>query len=248
MNISFLIFYITFLFFVSANPTTLDLSRPVGYMMQAGQQVNPIIQQVNPLAQQVNPLAQQVNPLAQNLNPMVQAQQVVQQVAQQAPQIASSTTSTIAKVLDVVAGPCTRTKCYTVAANTIEETVKNAIVSETNNEINYLNNLIDVRFSSYTGPILAVSFVSPTIIEKIQNGDNIGAIGTTMNALVKYKVGVFAFGSCTAYTTPFLGPFSIIPGIGCSVASSFIADNTYNSIKNTFYPVSNHRNRHYDDY
>jgi hypothetical protein len=153
------------------------------------------------------------------------AQLGMQQAAQQAAQLSvqQATQQAASRIVNAAAGVCTRTTCYT----TIEETVKNAIVSETNKEITYLNGVIDAKFSSYTGPLVAVAIATPNIIDKIKNNDFIGAVGITADALLKYKVGITAFGSCAAYTAPFIGPFSILPGFGCSIVSSFIVNNAY---------------------
>jgi len=117
----------------------------------------------------------------------------------------------------------------------IEETVKNAITTETNNEITFLNNLIGVKFSSYTGPLLAVGYESPKIIAKIQRGENLGAIGVSAGAILKYNINLYTFGTCAAYSTPFVGPFSIIPGFACSIASSILVDNTYTNLYNSIF-------------
>jgi len=145
---------------------------------------------------------------------------------------APSTLSTIAKAVE---GVCTRTQCYTPnvnvgpLSNTFESAVSKIIVSETNKELSHMTNAINVRFSSYIGPTVAVAITAPSVMSKINNGDNIGAIGTVVDAAVKYKVGAVAFTTCTAYTV-WMGPFAVIPGMGCSIISTLAIDGIYDKV------------------
>jgi len=126
-----------------------------------------------------------------------------------------------------VAGACLRNgkNCGSV----LETTVANVINAETNNEIAFMAKMVDVRFSSYTGPIVAVAVASPKIVDNLQKGDYFGAVGTVVDAAIKYKAGAIAFTTCTAYTS-FLGPFAVVPGIACSVASTMAIDGTYEKV------------------
>jgi len=131
---------------------------------------------------------------------------------------------------------CTRSQCYQKLATTIE----NVVLSETNNQVNFMSEFIGVKFSDYTGPVVSVAMHSPEIISNINQGSYLTATGIAAGAVVKYQVGIQSFTTCTAYSAPVLGPYSIIPGIGCSIASSLITDNAMTGIKNFFNsPVSN---------
>ena len=145
----------------------------------------------------------------------------------------ASTGSTMANAAstatNVVAGACLRNgkNCGSV----LETTVANVINSETNNEIAFMAKMVDVRFSSYTGPMVAVAVASPKIVDNLQKGDYFGAVGTVVDAALKYKAGAIAFTTCTAYTS-FLGPAAVVPGIACSVASTMAIDGTYEKVNN----------------
>lgn len=145
----------------------------------------------------------------------------------------ASTGSTMASAAsaatNVVAGACLRNgkNCGSV----LETTVANVINAETNNEIAFMAKMVDVRFSSYTGPMVAVAVASPKIVDNLQKGDYFGAVGTVVDAALKYKAGAIAFTTCTAYTS-FLGPAAVVPGIACSVASTMAIDGTYEKVNN----------------
>ena len=142
----------------------------------------------------------------------------------------ASTGSTVASASSVatnVAGACLRNgkNCGSV----LETTVANVINAETNNEIAFMAKMVDVRFSSYTGPIVAVAVASPKVVDNLQKGDYFGAVGTVVDAALKYKAGAIAFTTCTAYTS-FLGPAAVVPGIACSFASTMAIDGAYEKV------------------
>lgn len=140
-----------------------------------------------------------------------------------------STMASAASAATNVAGACLRNgkNCGSV----LETTVANVINAETNNEIAFMAKMVDVRFSSYTGPMVAVAVASPKIVDNLQKGDYFGAVGTVVDAALKYKAGAIAFTTCTAYTS-FLGPAAVVPGIACSVASTMAIDGTYEKVNN----------------
>jgi hypothetical protein len=141
---------------------------------------------------------------------------------------------------------CTRSQCYQKLGTTIEKVV----LSETNNQVNYLGEFIGAKFSGYTGPIVSVAMHSPEIISNINKGSYLTATGIATGAVVKYQVGIQSFSACTAYSAPIIGPYSIIPGIGCSIVSSLITDNAMTSIKNYLNspaPAKKYKH-HYDEY
>ena len=132
---------------------------------------------------------------------------------------------------------CTRSQCYDKLVNTIGSNIENIIVSETNTQANYLSNFVSTKFSSYTGPLIAVAMESPNIISNIKSNNNIAATGIVVGAVTKYKIGVASFATCSAWTVTYMGPYSIIPGFGCSIVSTLIADDQINNIKNFMYGV-----------
>lgn len=138
-----------------------------------------------------------------------------------------STMASAASAATNVAGACLRNgkNCGSV----LERTVANVINAETNNEIAFMAKMVDVRFSSYTGPMVAVAVASPKIVDNLQKGDYFGAVGTVVDAALKYKAGAIAFTTCTAYTS-FLGPAAVVPGIACSVASTMAIDGAYEKV------------------
>lgn len=145
-----------------------------------------------------------------------------------------STMASAASAATNVAGACLRNgkNCGSV----LETTVANVINAETNNEIAFMAKMVDVRFSSYTGPLVAVAIAAPNVVDKIQKGDHFGAVGTVVDAALKYKAGAIAFTTCTAYTS-FLGPAAVIPGIACSVASTMAIDGTYEKVNHFMHPL-----------
>jgi hypothetical protein len=154
---------------------------------------------------------------------------------------AESAVPTILKATETL---CTRSQCYQKLGATIEKVV----LSETNSQVNYLGEFIGAKFSGYTGPIVSVAMHSPEIISNINQGSYLTATGIATGAVVKYQVGIQSFSTCTAYSAPMLGPYSIIPGIGCSIVSSLITDNAMTGIKNYFNsPAPAKKYKHHND-
>jgi len=147
---------------------------------------------------------------------------------------------TLIKAIDQT---CTRSQCYDKLINTIGSNIEGIIVSETNTQANYLSNFVSTKFSSYTGPLIAVAMESPNIISNIKSSNNIAAAGIVAGAVTKYKIGVASFATCSAWTVTYMGPYSIIPGFGCSVISTLIADDQINNIKKFMYGVPKENRR-----
>lgn len=140
-------------------------------------------------------------------------------------------------ILKAVDQSCTRAQCYDKLVSTISSNMEGIILSETNNQASYLNSFVTTKFSSYAGPLIAVALKSPEIISNIQSNNNIAVSGIVVGAVAKYNVALQSFASCSAWTVAYLGPYSIIPGFGCSIISTTIVDNQFNHIQNFMYGV-----------
>jgi hypothetical protein len=143
--------------------------------------------------------------------------------------------TTVAKT---VTGVCTRTKCYEQITEAVRNNVENIVMTEASGQISYLNSFLSSKFSSYYGPIIAVSLESSNIYSKVKSNDILGAAGIVTKASAKSWLSMTSFSSCAAYAAPFIGPYSIIPGAICSIGSGLMVDNTIASIDNEFRSMS----------
>lgn len=154
-----------------------------------------------------------------------------------AAEIISSNKETLTSVVKATEGVCTRTQCYSLG-DKIEQAARGAIMTETTREIDHASRVINMKFSDYTGPLVIAAITTPKVIDKFKKGDQVGAVGTIIDTVVKYKVGSVAFTSCAAYALPLMGPYSVIPGIGCSLASTLAIDGFYTSLFESKPPVT----------
>jgi len=137
-----------------------------------------------------------------------------------------------------VAGVCTRTKCYEQITEAVRNNVEKIVMTEASGQISYLNSFLSSKFSSYYGPIIAVSLESSNIYSKVKSNDILGAAGIVTKAGAKSWLSMTSFSSCAAYAAPFIGPYSVIPGAICSIGSGLIVDNTIASIDSEFRSTS----------
>ena len=72
----------------------------------------------------------------------------------------------------------------------------------------------------------------------MKSNDILGAVGIVTKAGAKSWLSMTSFSSCAAYTAPFIGPYSVIPGAICSIGSGLIVDNTIASIDSEFRSTS----------
>lgn len=155
-----------------------------------------------------------------------------------ASQVTQATASQVGKTLiQTVDQTCTRTQCYDKLASALGSNMESIIISETNNQASYLSNFVSTKFSSYAGPLVAVALQSPDIISNVKSNNNIAASGIVVGTITKYHVALQSFATCSAWTVTYMGPYSIIPGFGCSILTTMIADNQFNNIKNFLYGI-----------
>jgi hypothetical protein len=147
---------------------------------------------------------------------------------------AAMTPSTVVKAAEAL---CTRTQCYEKLASTVGNNIERVIMTETSNQVSYLNSVVTNKLSSAMGPAIAVAMKAGPISSKINNGEYIGASGVATEAVGMYYVGAQSFLFCSA-NSAFLGPYAIIPGFVCAGIATAVVENTLYDIKtNLFVPT-----------
>ena len=163
---------------------------------------------------------------------------------------AVSSPSTVVNAAEAL---CTRTQCYEKLATTVGNNIERVIMTETTNQVTYLNSVVSNKLSSAMGPAIAVAMKAGPISSKINNGEYIAASGIATEAVGMYYVGAQGFLFCSA-NSAFLGPYAIIPGFICAGIASAVAENTLYDIKTSLFvptpkPTPNHNhyynNNHY---
>jgi hypothetical protein len=127
--------------------------------------------------------------------------------------------------------------CADTVGNVLDAAISNVISRQSANEAALAAEAVGIRFSSYTGPLIAAAMTTPTIVNKVNSGDKLGAVGTGIDALLKYKVGAAAFTTCAAQAAvatayfPVIVPYtSFISGMLCASISSGAIDATYTKL------------------
>lgn len=156
--------------------------------------------------------------------------------------------STVVKAAETL---CTRTQCYEKLANTVGNNIERVIMTETSNQVTYLNSVVTNKLSSAMGPAIAVAMKAGPISSKINNGEYISASGVATEAVGMYYVGAQSFLFCSA-NSAFLGPYAVIPGFVCAGIATAVAENTMNDIKTSLFapkskPIPNYHRRYNDD-
>ena len=156
--------------------------------------------------------------------------------------------STVVKAAEAL---CTRTQCYEKLASTVGNNIERVIMTETSNQVTYLNSVVTNKLSSAMGPAIAVAMKAGPISSKINNGEYIAASGVATEAVGMYYVGAQSFLFCSA-NSAFLGPYAIIPGFVCAGIATAIAENTMNDIKTSLFApksksIPNYHRRYNDD-
>ena len=159
----------------------------------------------------------------------------------------AASSSTVVKAAEAL---CTRTQCYEKLATTVGNNIERVIMTETTNQVAYLNSVVSNKLSSVMGPAIAVAMKAGPISSKINNGEYIAASGIATEAVGMYYVGAQGFLFCSA-NSAFLGPYAIIPGFICAGIASAVAENTLYDIKTSLFvptpkPTSNH-NHYYNN-
>ena len=148
-------------------------------------------------------------------------------------------------VVNAAEALCTRTQCYEKLASTVGNNIERVIMTETTNQVTYLNNVVTNKMSSAMGPAIAVAMKAGPISSKINNGEYIAASGIATEAVGMYYVGAQGFLFCSA-NSAFLGPYAVIPGFVCAGIATAVAENTLYDIKTyLFVPKPTHKHKHY---
>ena len=167
------------------------------------------------------------------------------------PTIMTSTAMAPSTVVKAAEALCTRTQCYEKLANTVGNNIERVIMTETSNQVTYLNSVVTNKLSSAMGPAIAVAMKTGSISSKINNGEYIAASGIATEAVGMYYVGAQSFLFCSA-NSAFLGPYAVIPGFVCAGIASAIAETTMNDIKTSLFalkskPIPNYHRRYNED-
>jgi len=100
--------------------------------------------------------------------------------------------------------------CADTVGNVLDAAISNVISRQSANEAALAAEAVGIRFSPYTGPLIAAAMTTPTIVNKVNSGDKLGAVGTGIDALLKYKVGAAAFTTCAAQAAVATAYFPVI--------------------------------------